>query len=757
MSDVRLNPDNYVNFVLKADTKKSLTLLQEPEGWDEDELELERNKDYHGIFTKITNVLTFYGEEKDYILSAYIIGGINTDLRLTKYITRDIENEDGIKEVKFFNRYSALADYKTMVIKDNGLEINFNSNDLAELIKSHEDDAFEIERIDSIDGVELEPVNFDYIAIEGRDISNSGEQKIDLTEYQEVGGRKYQNIVIGDTGFVVCRTEIVSQGSERHSPVNLRGEFLEANPTSGIATDAMFIIDDVVDSGTLNIDFNFYFEFAINTTNPFTTGNIYCDLVRYKWNGTGYNEVSVENILIKSAHNDTGKLFTYAGNRKFIDLDYDEGLMFRWKKNDGDGKSNIRFFIFSINFTTVEFYESSPAIRYMFVHDVYERLLYILTGEKNRFYSKFFGRTELGYIQDGLDEKNNLGGGLIGMISGYWVRQFDPLSEKYKSLQISLKDLNESNKAVFNVGFGIEEVDFKERLRVEEQKYFYREKTVVKLPNQITNVKRSVDKSLFFSGTELGYAYGATEENEVGLDEPNTKTTTVTPIRKSDLKYSYTSKVRADEYKFEKLRRKPQSLYPDNETTEDEDNWFLDIVRDESIIPIKFRQAKWQDRLQKEPSGIHSPNTFRSMIFTPFRLLLRHGWIIRSGMEVYLNKFIKYATSVANSKLSMLFIGETEEFVENTDILVSKLDRARFLPEIVEFEHSIDEDLMDLILGTTKILVNGSYENVPNFYFKFEWINENEEIERGYLINCKPKGNGKFTMLKANENIIYNG
>ena len=342
---------------------------------------------------------------------------------------------------------------------------------------------------------------------------------------------------------------------------------------------------------------------------------------------------------------------------------------------------------------------------------------------------------------------------MIGIISGFWIRDFDPLSTKYKSLQISLKDLLSSCHDVFNTGMGIEVVDFKERLRVEEQKYFYREKTVIKLPLQIANEKRTVDKQLFFSATTLGYKKGGDYENEIGLDEPNTKTESITPVRKSKNKYIRTSAVRADEYGMELTRRKPQFLFPDEDTGEDEHNWFLDLVRDDEIVENQFRQAEWDDRLDEIPTGIHSPTTFRSMIFTPLRILFRHGWILRAGIEPYLSKFIKYISSVANSGLTMKFPNEPV-YSENSDIQVSALERSRFLPEIVEFEHPVDEDLIDLIFGTTKTLVNGKDEYVPNFYFKFEWINEFEEIERGYLLDLKPKGKGKWKMQKANENLL---
>ena len=59
---------------------------------------------------------------------------------------------------------------------------------------------------------------------------------------------------------------------------------------------------------------------------------------------------------------------------------------------------------------------------------------------------------------------------------------------------------------------------------------------------------------------------------------------------------------------------------------------------------------------------------------------------------------------------------------------------------------------MNLILGTTEVLIDGEVEEVPNWYFKFEFINENEEAETGYLISLKPKS-GNFSFYKANETI----
>ena len=70
MADVNNSYNNYVRFVLKSTFKDSI-IIKEPIGWKDDDLELDRHKDYHGIFTNFTNNLEFTNEAKQYINDAY--------------------------------------------------------------------------------------------------------------------------------------------------------------------------------------------------------------------------------------------------------------------------------------------------------------------------------------------------------------------------------------------------------------------------------------------------------------------------------------------------------------------------------------------------------------------------------------------------------------------------------------------------------------------------------------------------------------
>jgi len=435
-------------------------------------------------------------------------------------------------------------------------------------------------------------------------------------------------------------------------------------------------------------------------------------------------------------------------------VEWNQAILFRWKfGGDSSGydvevimKEEDRRSYYKLN--ELSWWESSPQLKTAFVHDVMERLMYILTGEKQLFYSKFFGRTgtALNYEQTGF-------GGLISLISGFWLRAFDPTTDKYKSLTTSLKIMFDDLKSVFNVGIGIQSDVLGEYLRIEDLKYFYQNEVVVKLPYPVSNSERKVDAGLFFSGLHFGYEFGSDYEDSNGLDEPNTSTDWVTSIRKSENKYERKSKTRADDYAMELTRRKPQNLYPEEDTQRDSNNWFLDL-KIPTPAGIGYVQTNWADRLEKEPTGIFDPDSWHSFLFTPLQMLFRHAWIFRGGLEPYLeNRFkVKHTRSTSNSNVSTQFIGK-KEYKQSDDILNSDLERSRFLPEEITFEHVVDDELMDLVLGTTPIMVGGELENVPNYYFKFEWVRDGI-TERGYLMNLKPKGKGVWTFQKANENLI---
>ena len=745
MSNISNAYSDTIRFRLTATNVDSLVLLSEPIGWSDDDLELDRHKDYHGIFTKFTNNLEFINESKDYIERAYERGGINAKLILTK----EILIEDG-DDLIFKTRYTAIADFSTMVKMQNKVTIKFNSNDLAELLKSHESDDFEIETAEDIDGNELIPLVLDSTEIKGRSIIQSGESILDplyTPNFFAYGGWYNFNFYYAGTKGTV-ETDIVSRGAERHSSVDSKIVGDEDTKASNMFyVDQTAVYDSALDGLNVGVQYDLEWELS---------GDANIDFERYKWNGSAWILQGTHPLGRYTSIDSFSSFQLKDFTSTFLDVGFDEGIMLVLNPITD---TMFRFHKHTLIVSEKTQYDSSPNLDCIFNHDLNSRLLYIISGRNNAYYSKYFGRTDLLdsngsqiYAEDG-------DGGLIGVMSGLWARAFDKSSVKYKSLTIAWKDLNNSNHAVFNTGIGIETVGLQERVREEDLKYFYQNEVAVRLPNQIKNVKRTVDKDLFFSGMTFGYDKAGDYEDSMGLDEPNTKTDYITPIRKSTKKYKKTSKVRTDEYGMELARRKPQLTYPDEDTRYDEGKWFLDLKRTDGL-GYEQREgvstppdAEW-DRLQALPTGIHSPETYRSMHFTPLRMLLRHAWVFRSGMEKYLSKYIKYISAVSNSQMETWGINDAQPYKENADIKVGDVDRSRFLPEIVEFEHAVSDELMEWINGTTELEYGGEVENIPNMYFKFEYQNENGILERGYLLNLKPNKEGKWKMQLSNENII---
>jgi hypothetical protein len=739
MADIHSTNSNYVRYTLFSEIISPL-IVKEPTGWKDDDIEINRHEDYHGIFFDFTGSLGFSNDAKEYILHVYNTLGVNARLLLVKEKLREVE---GV--VKYETEYFGFADFMTMIVTEKDIKINFNSFDLLQVLKSHEEDDFELERITDINGNSIETLTPETTTLQGRTLGGTNEHKIDpITVIGEIpsdnpaGSARYDQVA-AVTPLTILLND---SGYTRNASV----DFWKADDYQDLAAGNMFYTalenDPQGETSylTFSFDVDWYFGGLLGSK------KLWFDVIKYKWD-PGAAEYSIGEILYQKEYNDSHVLQSLneeINDPIIVECAWDEGLALRVHVEDNE---KMDFYFTKVQITVQEksTYVPTQDVQFLFNHDIGQRLAYIITGQKDAFYSKIFGRKGNGYELTGQR-------GLVGSTSGLWVRSFDVESQKYKSYTTNFKKWYESNKAVFNIGLGIDNVDSQERIRIEDLKFFYQDRAIIRLKNQVTNVTRRLDERLFFSGVELGYKYGGDYSDEMGLDEPNTQSNWVTPINKSELKYKKTSEVRADDYGMEITRRKPQALYPDEDTQRDESNWWLDMVE---TAQGGYTQATYEDRMAENyvPKNIYDPATFYGMIFTPQQMLLRHGWVIRSGLEKYQDKFITYGSSKANDKLKMQFPHEPE-LQQNDDIQVAYLERSRVSPWIIEFDHAVDDALMDELLGYTEINYEGSLERVRNFYFQIEFLNEYGQYERAYIKSVQPSGQGRWVCNLANSELI---
>lgn len=754
MSNINNVYRDRTRYILQNDLLGSL-IIDEPIGWQEDDKEYQRDETYFGVVTKFSNNLKFVGDAANYIQTIYKIQSVNAEIRLVK----EIQNSKTNYWEEAYSGYLDIYTYEKETNPSVKISLKFNSGGLEKLLRARSNEQIEVDRLDTIDGQiipELPTVN---VNLEARRIFlktklsiNQGENQIktsDSTNGQTRGSTYPVPIQLKDSSHESAQSPI---------PGTVVGDN-SWNRTGGGENGLMFFaISDR--PRRLRVFFTLKFDTKFkNSEPPFfsseTSGfddinffRFWVRLAQYT-NGSSYDSKLNRIIYTTDKYWDIqNKSFSFNFD-EIIEINAGDSLALLFDQNmDGKNGHDAHLKIEITNIDSELFIEEDSffektTTKSILNHELAERLVHICTGQK-AFYSEFFGRKDLGYDNDGP-------GAFTSLTHGFWIRGFDKLpiptegppkvENLFKPLTTSFNDFMTSNEAIWNVGMGIEIIGRKERVRIEDKRFFFNRNVTIRLPNQVKNVKRSVAANYFFSTVECGYEKGGDYEEACGLDEYNTRTTYTTCINKREV-YSKKSIYRADSYGMEFARRKQKSLNNNEDTKYDLDNFYLDLFPDTSG---SYKQRKWDSDLEKKPEGIFSPETAYNLRLSPFNCLLRHSWWFNSGLKAYPENFVKYSSSTGNSNLKTKLI-DKNEYSENGRIQNVELENALFFPEWIEFEYECTDEIIQLIDGHSVILG----KKIPNFYGLVEFINEDGEIERGYLFNLRPNGKGQWKLLKSN-------
>lgn len=744
-----INPEynDRVRYTLYSDSLGSL-VITEPIGWNSDEKELARNKTYHGFVSTFSNSSKYVGDAKDYIQTLYDIDGIQCKILLKREEKHPHTDEWTLS-------YSGYLDLSTWESENNQIGLKFNSGGLEQELKARESELVEIDRLTTMDGKAIPPLQPISVALDGRRIFlktsygvNTIENKVKLSNFSN-GFTRGRTAPVPIT--IVNKSHESAQSPIYITSVNDNSWDRDGNGENGLLFFAISDRDRI-----LNVKFKFDFTLNITRWDDVNSYRFWTRLVTYQNNE---NYEFKENRILFTDNNYTrlnGKTFSITFEETITVLKGESlGLVFDQNADLGNnitrrGHVDTELTLNNVVYMNIEedsFFEKSTT-KAILVHELLDRVVTIATNKENVLYSEYFGRTDLGYATDGP-------GSLTAITHGFWVRGFDKLpipvlatattseiKNLFKPLTTSVKETLESLDAVWNIGMEIERKGNKERVRVENLSYFYNNNVTIRLSNQVNNVKRFVATEYYYSALEFGSEKGGDYEEAMGLDEYNTKSSFTTVITRVTGLFSKISKFRLDMYGMEFARRKPKSLNDTEDTPYDTDKFMLDLKRGASAI---FEQRKWQDDLSKEPTGVFSPETATNLRFSPFNCLLRHSWWFGGGFKKYITEYVRYGSSTANSQLKTQLIGGLE-YAENGNIINNELQKARMFPEWIEFEYECDFFVMQMVEGSTLILG----KKVPNYYGLVEFINENGFKEKGFLFNLKPNGKGQWKLLKAN-------
>lgn len=374
--------------------------------------------------------------------------------------------------------------------------------------------------------------------------------------------------------------------------------------------------------------------------------------------------------------------------------------------------------------------------------EAFARTLQLISGEFSPLESNLLGRTDSVPVSYGSDGEASL----IALTNGKWLRGFDP---NLNGLNFSLVDLFDTINAIKNIGLGFEIIGGVNKVRIEDEKYFYgitdnpdypatdsRRYLVTQIldfSTWVTNeiLSKEVLPELYANEIEVGYQ-NFEYENVQGLKEFNTKSSYAIPVNSVKSKLSLISPYRADTQGVNKLRAKPFETFPTEDVSGDNDNFLFDVKRGGAYVFT----VKTNEDFEAVSGGV-DPAQCYNLAFTPAQNLRNHSSAIR-GMQIQESQELQWLKSDKNTKLVTKKTGESE-IVENADILINDFNVGFWKPEAYNFEAPVTAATVAAIkanpYGVIKIGVN-----------MYGWILEVQTSDK--------TGKGQFKLLKVDLNNV---
>lgn len=696
-----------------------------PKNWETCERRLKRSTKTFGIFTELSRDLEFTKKGADFLESAYRLKDIEANVVLEEY--RQHPHEDG-----YYLNSTGVFDFSEYSKEENTVKVPFKTGGLNTILQSQFGEPFRLDRTEALTGDDIGELVKRVAALTSRRIL-----LISKLETPEVS----RTIPLGSNQFNVYgampNLDVVSNSDQE----NVQATFIENETywiSAGITSEVVasenelfYFNSDVAKTVKVRIRVKF------RARKPGTLTTEYAAKL-YRYNFDGINLNYVDNTTFVSLPYQLSSFWVVHDQEYEIDLNAGDCLRIGFVCGFGGGTATSSQAVFelgefySVSITEDSIREDSNTDCVLF-HEIGDRLMKILTGENNRYYSEFYGRAELPqYTQTGTFAYSALALGL-------WIRGFND-----ESLEVSIKDFIEISNGIHNTSYTIDEINGREMLIHEDLKYFFQDFCAIKIPTQVTNIKRGPAKDLRYANTKFGYKEGGDYEEAMGLDEFNVRSGWTLPITRVDSKYDKEVPARADSYGKEFARRKPKLNYPEEDTRYDRHAFILDLKTGDGDALL---ERVWQDDYEVQPYGVYSPDTATGLRLTPFRVMERHEWFLKSGLYKFPGKKMRFSNGPGNTELVTQKLNEVER-QENTSKDISELKEHRFIADWIEFDAPVDYDLMQQVTGKT---VNAAGRLVKNYFGKVEFINEFGLKEYGYLFEFSQKDQGKWKLLKARD------
>jgi len=263
-------------------------------------------------------------------------------------------------------------------------------------------------------------------------------------------------------------------------------------------------------------------------------------------------------------------------------------------------------------------------------HEAFEKVIELTTGLSGRFKSDFLGRTDIGYVLDGV---------MGAVTSGRFIRGYYFINQ---TMPISLDRLFSSLQSLYCLGMGVEIINGVETVVVEEMAHFFDNEIILDISNRIApeTVEKEYYPELAFNRISTGYN-NYDYRSLGGVYEYNATSKFSTIIKPVDKELNIISDYRADMSGVITLLNEP---IENKDVSGESDIFLLDTIRSETGYIVRsvegFEQAE----------DLSNRDILINLNISPKRNLLRWGSYLRGFLEKYLTSLIIWQTSDKNTK-----------------------------------------------------------------------------------------------------------
>ena len=729
----RLTNDNDTEFELSSNKRESL-IVDEPKNWNEDEKSYEVSEKGGGTLVKKNTSLEFRKDGYEYLLSLPLAFGYNSSATVTKR-GKDVKS---LGE-KWRTLYRANLDLLSAKFLKNTVQVPFTQGGLYDRITARYTDTYDLVSTKSADNLDISELSTIKENNYGRDIYRRSTLKVDKDVQDKLtysGGDveaavavPFEIVLNSDAEFINGITEGANNvGRVSDNYANGSSGYMLYDRSNGQKT--------LVLNGSVGVR-------ILDTRN----GIMYLEEVYYKYNDTTdvyEHNNNRKNTLVQIDSGVNLNELTYTFNNREIELGEGESyaLVVYVRVDNSGGDIGFEYFNTKLEIKLDDRYEQTES-KAVLPFEFFDRIIEKITGEKGLLISKIFGRTDLGYNDDGEWS-------YLATTSGFWARGFDidgqinNVDEEpipLKQFNTSFNDAFESYGCVNPLYWGVITRNGKEYVQIEDYAFTQQDFIGIRLGRTVNNKfsyipaqkhERTFLQDELFTKLEFGYEKGGNDYEEViGLSSIHGKAEYNTSLNDTEqIIYTKVSKIRADVEGHELARIKQARLNPDEDTPYDQDLFFRHLKTDGNLYYLRT----WQDDFLTEPigGGVYSPETMGNLLLTPFRMLLRHKKIIGTGLHPDPYGMV---TFISSNCFSSFVLGELKEdgAIENNKLLDPFI--SGFL---LTFEGKVYQEMIDQIEGYT--IVNG--EMIPNWHGLYE-VELNGDLVQGRLIKSSINGNGK--------------